>query len=63
MNSKNNQHLVNMVLTSIVNNETILNSIVYDISKRFDVKLEAEQLENFLSVVNLTPEKNELVLI
>jgi hypothetical protein len=63
MNSKNNQHIVNMVLTSIVNNETILNSIVYDISKRFDVKLEAEQLENFLSVVNLTPEKNELVLI
>jgi hypothetical protein len=63
MNSKNNQHIVNMVLTSIVNNETILNSIVYDISKRFDVKLEAEQLENFLSVVNLTPEKNELVLV
>ena len=63
MNSKNNQHIVNMVLTSIVNNETILNSIVYDISKRFDVKLEADQLENFLSVVNLTPEKNELVLI
>lgn len=63
MNSKNNQHIVNMVLTSIVNNETVLNSIVYDISKRFDVKLEADQLENFLSVVNLTPEKNELVLI
>lgn len=63
MNSKNNQHIVNMVLTSIVNNETILNSIVYDISKRFNVKLEADQLENFLSVVNLTPEKNELVLI
>ena len=63
MNNKNNQHIVNMVLTSIVNNETILNSIVYDISKRFDVKLEAEQLENFLSVVNLTPEKNELVLV
>jgi len=52
-----------MVLTSIVNNETILNSIVHDISKRFDVKLETDQLENFLSVVNLTPEKNELVLI
>jgi hypothetical protein len=63
MNSKNNQHIVNMVLTSIVNNETILNSIVHDISKRFDVKLETDQLENFLSVVNLTPEKNELVLI
>jgi hypothetical protein len=63
MNSKNNQHIVNMVLTSIVNNETILNSIVHDISKRFDVKLEADQLENFLSVVNLAPEKNELVLI
>jgi hypothetical protein len=63
MNSKNNQHIVNMVLTSIVNNETILNSIVHDISNRFDVKLEAEQLENFLSVVNLTPEKNELVLV
>ena len=63
MNNKNNQDMVNMVLTSIVNNETILNSIVHDIGNRFDVRLSSDKLEKFLSTVTLTPEKNEFILV
>lgn len=55
--------MVNMVLTSIVNNETILNSIVHDIGNRFDVHLSTDKLEKFLSAVTLTPEANEFILV
>jgi hypothetical protein len=63
MNNKNNQDMVNMVLTSIVNNETILNSIVHDIGNRFDVHVNTDKLEKFLSAVTLTPEANEFILV
>ncbi len=55
--------MVDMVLTSIVNNETILNSIVHDIGNRFDVHLSSDKLEKFLSTVTLTQEKNEFILV
>jgi hypothetical protein len=59
----NDKVIVDMVLTSIVNNKSILKSIVSDISDRFSTNLEEDKLENFLSAVSLTKEKNELILV
>jgi len=42
-----------MVLTSIVNNRSILNSITSDINERFKVKLNEQDLENYLSVIEM----------
>jgi hypothetical protein len=44
---------VNMVLTSIVNNPSILKKISKDIKKRFKVEVDEKKLEAFLNTVEL----------
>ena len=49
---------VNMVLTSIVNNKSILKDIVSDIKERFKVNVNEEKLEAFLSTVDVEVKQN-----
>lgn len=51
-----------MVLTSIVNNKTILTKIVKDIKKRFKVDVDEKKLEAFLSTVEVNV-KNQVTLV
>lgn len=44
---------VNMVLTSIVNNPSILKKIAKDIKKRFKIELDETKLEAFLNTVEV----------
>lgn len=44
---------VNMVLTSIVNNPTILKKIAKDIKDRFKIDVDEKKLEAFLSTVEV----------
>jgi hypothetical protein len=46
-------NIIDMVLTSIVNNANILKSIQLDMQQRFKVNLDLQQLENHLSTVQL----------
>lgn len=45
--------IVEMVLASIVNKDSILNDIVSDIEERFKVSLDVDKARNHLSVVEL----------
>jgi len=56
MNSSN--CTVNMVLTSIVNNKTILSKIAKDIKKRFKIDLDEQKLEAFLNTVEVEVKQN-----
>lgn len=47
------QGMMDMVLTSIVNNDTILNEIVLDIENRFKTKVDKNKLNAFLNVVEV----------
>lgn len=47
------QGVLDMVLTSVVNNENILNDIVTDIENRFKTKVDKEKLTAFLNVVEV----------
>lgn len=47
-----------MVLTSIVNNKSILKDIVSDIKERFKVNVNEEKLEAFLSTVDVEVKQN-----
>jgi len=49
---------VNMVLTSIVNNKTILKKIASDIKKRFKIEVDENKLEAFLSTVEVEVKQN-----
>jgi len=53
MTITNNNVALDMVLTSIVNNRSILNIITSDINERFKVKLNEQDLENYLSVIEM----------
>lgn len=46
-------NIIDMVLTSIVNNADILASIRLDVEQRFKVNLDLQQLERHLSTVQL----------
>jgi len=46
-------NIIDMVLTSIVNNQQILKSIRLDIEQRFRVNLDIQKLENHLASVEL----------
>ena len=46
-------NIIDMVLTSIVNNANILKSIQLDMQQRFKVNLDLQQLENHLSTVQI----------
>jgi len=49
---------VNMVLTSIVNNPTILKKIAKDIKKRFKIDLDEQKLEAYLNTVEIKVKQN-----
>jgi hypothetical protein len=46
-------NITDMVLTSIVNNQQILESVKLDIEQRFRVNLDIQKLENHLASVEL----------
>jgi len=46
-------NIVEMVLTSIVNKDSILNDIVSDIEERFKVSLNVDKARNHLSAIEL----------
>lgn len=46
--------LIEMILTSIVNNETILNTVIDDVEERFKVKLDKNRVEAFLNTVDVS---------
>jgi len=56
MNSTN--CTVNMVLTSIVNNPSILKKIVKDIKNRFKIDIDETKLESFLNTVEIEVKQN-----
>jgi len=49
---------VNMVLTSIVNNPSLLKKIAKDIKKRFKLDLDEKKLEAFLNTVEVEVKQN-----
>lgn len=57
MTITNNDAVLDMVLTSIVNNRSILNSIASDVNERFKVKLNKQDLENYLNVIEVRKNK------
>jgi hypothetical protein len=57
MTITNNDAVLDMVLTSIVNNRSILNSIASDVNERFKVKLNEQDLENYLNVIEVRKNK------
>jgi len=50
--------LIEMILTSIVNNEELMNSLISDIEDRFKTKLDKDKLEKFLNTVDVTVDKS-----
>ena len=50
--------LIEMILTSIVNNEELMNSLISDIEDRFKTKLDKDRLEKFLNTVDVTVDKS-----
>ena len=48
-----NNIMLDMVLTSIVNDADILNAVFLDVNKRFHMQLNKQQLENYLNAVNV----------
>ena len=45
--------LIEMVLTSLVNNNKILDDVIDDISNRFKLNLDRSKVENFLNTVSV----------
>jgi len=45
--------IFDMVLTSIVNNDKLLNAIIDDVEDRFKTKLDRDKLEKYLSTVDI----------
>lgn len=60
MNSTN--CTVNMVLTSIVNNPSILKKIAKDIKNRFKIDVDEKKLEAFLNTVEVEVKQNVTLL-
>ena len=50
--------LIEMILTSIVNNEELMNCLISDIEDRFKTKLDKDRLEKFLNTVDVTVDKS-----
>lgn len=44
---------INMVLTSLVNNESLYKDLVLDIESRFKTKIDPNKLKNFLETVEV----------
>ena len=49
----NNNTMLDMVLTSIVNDADILNAVFLNVNKRFHMELNKQHLENYLNTVNV----------
>lgn len=49
---------VNMVLTSIVNNDSILKKIAKDMKKRFKMEIDEQKLLAFLNTVEVDVKQN-----
>lgn len=49
---------VNMVLTSIVNNEVILKKVAKDMKKRFKMEIDEQKLLAFLNTVEIEVKQN-----
>ena len=60
--SYSQEQLVNMVLTSIVNNKTLLRGVIGDLKDRFNTSFDEEKLENFLSFVEVKIPSNSIML-
>jgi len=50
--------LIEMILTSIVNNEELMNCLISDIEDRFKTKLDKDRLGKFLNTVDVTVDKS-----
>ena len=53
---------VNMVLTSIVNNPSILSKIAEDIKDRYKMDLDEKKLEAFLNTVEIEVKQNVTIV-
>ena len=53
---------VNMVLTSIVNNPSILSKIAEDIKVRYKMDLDEKKLEAFLNTVEIEVKQNVTIV-
>lgn len=49
---------MDVVLTSIVNNDNIINEIVEDINNRFKINVDKNKLVNYLSTVEVKNDTN-----
>lgn len=60
---KQNQKLtLNMILTSLVNNQSLFDSVVEDVESRFKTKIDKQKLHAMLNVVEVEV-KDEPVLV
>jgi len=51
MNEPKQQKVLNMILTSLVNNDAILKEVVDDVECRFKTKMDIDKVRSFLIVV------------
>lgn len=49
---------VNMVLTSLVNNKSLLKKVAKDMEERFKLEIDEEKLEAFLNTVEIDVKNN-----
>ena len=50
------QPVMDMILTSLTNNDDILDNVIDDVELRFHLKLNKEQLRRYLSAADITAE-------
>ena len=53
---------VDMVLTSLVNNKTLLNHVAKDMEDRFKLEIDEEKLEAFLNTVEINVKSNTTLI-
>ena len=53
---------VNMVLTSLVNNKSLIKKVAEDMEKRFKLEIDEEKLEAFLNTVEIDVKSNTTLI-
>ena len=53
---------VNMVLTSLVNNKTLLKKVAEDMEERFKLEIDEDKLEAFLNTVEIDVKSNTTLI-
>jgi len=53
---------VNMVLTSLVNNKTLLKKVAEDMEARFKLEIDKDKLEAFLNTVEIDVKSNATLI-